>query len=46
MKRTVVELSIEEIEALLDALGTPDQDTEELANARAKLSAVLEMINK
>jgi uncharacterized protein (DUF1778 family) len=46
MKRTVVELSIEEIEALLDALGTPDQDTEELACARAKLSAVLEMINK
>ncbi|GIW60858.1 MAG: hypothetical protein KatS3mg087_1924 [Patescibacteria group bacterium] len=46
MKRSVVELSVEEIEALLDAIGAPGQDSEELANARAKLNAVLEMMNK
>jgi uncharacterized protein (DUF1778 family) len=46
MKRTVVELSVEEIEALLDAIGAPDQDNEELAKARGKLNAVLEMMNR
>jgi ElaB/YqjD/DUF883 family membrane-anchored ribosome-binding protein len=37
MLRTTVELSIEDIEALLDALGSPADDDEQRGHARIKL---------
>lgn len=46
MLRTTVELSIEDIEALLDALGSPAEDDEQRGHAREKLDEAIKKMRK
>ena len=46
MLRTVVELSIEDVEVLLDSLGVPSEDDEQRKHAREKLEQAKEKMQK
>lgn len=46
MLRTMIELTIEDIEALLDALGAPVEDDENRKHAREKLEQALKQMRK